>query len=782
MTNEWVPNPLQSAAHPEGSPHSVRPETHWLYEEMGHGPGGADRPLWFSLKLSRKKAEELRDDFTKETNEGVFEGLIASGAQMAPASHAALCLALAGKGIPKDAQIGTDILVPRRAFATLKKLTKDYPDVEINDVGLAIADDLAAAAALPREPRKFEQHKLATAEHLPASGTTAATADAASPNDVIIAIIDDGVGIANRRFRETKTTTRIAHFLDLAPGTATNSPQPVDELLARSWTGGEINKLLLKYPDDEEGVYRALGLIGERKGRQPLRAAVSHGTHMLDTAAGYDCGSQDPGIRGKIASRPIIAVQLPTQIPEDRSDAWLPQSLKRALDWILVKAVELSAVRTGTTRRLPLIVDCSFGSMAGPQNGESDVERRITQFVKTYREGNPDQRLCTVVMSAGNTFQLRAAASVSLGPGRRSCELPWRVLPDDKTPSFVEIWLPETDVSGQQVEVSLVPPRDAPEETWSLLDDNKTLDWTINDIVHARLYHQGWKTAEGGSQECVTIAIRPTADDGDPEPVVPAGLWRIKMRAKGGLTKELNIDLRVHRDDAGMYTRGKGRQSYFYDPIYEEFDPELDRSARDERDESDEPSPQARVTAGGGPSARHGGGGGRRRRRRSVVRTQGTLNAYGFGAGTLLVGGYRHSDGAPAAYSAARAENGRGAGPRRTGTRAGTSGDNPELTMIAAVTEESPALQGILATGTYSGSVAILNGTSVAAPLAVRALADEIAAGRSVTDLINTASVFETSNPRGPHGPYQPNRPLRFGMGRLKFEPSKSSYKSRIDD
>jgi hypothetical protein len=779
MTNQWVEKNLTAPAQPNDPfpPHSVRPETHWLYEKMRHGRSGADRPLWFSLQLSQGSATALRDAFTKGENEGVFDDLIAAGAQMAPASHAALCLALAGKGIPEHEQIGTDILVPRRAFAKLQELTK-YPDIVINDAGLAIADDQVAAAAPPAETRKFEQHKLAKPEHLPASGTTAATADAASPNDVIIAIIDDGVGIANRRFRETKTTTRVAHFLDLAPpGPAATSPQPVDELLARSWTGEEINKLLRKYPDDEEGVYRALGLIGEKKGRQPLRAAVSHGTHMLDTAAGYDCESQDPDIRAKIAGRPLIAVQLPTQIPEDRSDAWLPQSLKRALDWILVKAVELSAARTGSTRRLPLIVECSFGSMAGPQNGESDVERRITQFVKTYRDGSPDQGLCTVVMSAGNTFQLRAAASVSLTRDKPSCELRWRVLPDDKTPSFVEIWLPETDADGPQVEVSLVPPRDAPKETWSLLDDRKTrdwniktLDWTINEVVHARLYHQGWKTAGRQWQECITIAIRPTADDGDPEPVVPAGLWRIKMRAKDTLTKELNIDLRVHRDDAGMYTRGKGRQSHFYDPAYEEFDPELDRSERDERDESDEAGPPVAV-----PSARR-----RRRRARSVVKTQGTLNAYGFGTGTLLVGGYRRSDGKPAAYSAARAEKGRGDGRGRKGIGGAPAAPGP--TMIAAVTEESPALQGILATGTYSGSVAILNGTSVAAPLAVRALADEIAAGRSVTDLIKNASVFETSNPRGPHGPYRPNRPLRFGIGRIKFEPSKSSYKSRIDD
>ena len=147
----------------------------------------------------------------------------------------------------------------------------------------------------------------------------------------------------------------------------------------------DIDELLRQYPDDEERVYRALGLIDPAvAGRQPLRMAVSHGTHTLDTAAGYDWRTEQDAL----ANRPIIAVQLPTPAAEHRSDTWLPLSLKRALDWILIKADRLS-VAIGHGKRLPLIVNCSFASMAGPMDGWSDVERRITQFVRTYRAGGP---------------------------------------------------------------------------------------------------------------------------------------------------------------------------------------------------------------------------------------------------------------------------------------------------------------------------------------------------------------------------------------------------------
>src|SRR5205814_10258682 len=127
---------------------------------------------------------------------------------------------------------------------------------------------------------------------------------------------------------------------------------------------------------------------------------------------------------------------------------------------------------------------------------------------------------------------------------------------------------------------------------------------------------------------------------------------------------------------------------------------------------------------------------------------------YGYGKGTLLVGGYRRSDGKPAAYSSSGAKRmiRREKGPKREQM------PGPDL---AAVSEESPSLPGILGTGTYSGSVVALNGTSVAAPLAVRALADAIAAGGSVE-----------KSQSGPHGRYKPEDkpPLRLGAGRLEFK------------
>ena len=715
-------------------PSRIRPEAHWLEEVR---QGGSE--CWFSLQLSRNRAEELCDAFASESSIGDFQGLIDNGALLAPSSYKALRFAIAAATLDRgknynqmDRMLGVDLFVPPvpAAYKALQGLVAPGR-LEVTDAGFALRTKNARARLKLVDPVNLKSG-------IPQGPIAAGT-------DVIMAIVDDGVAIANNRFRETLNQTRIKHFLDLSLVGTPTARGAVDEFLGRSWTADAINSLLEQYPEDEEGVYRALGLIDPTVAMsQPFRAAVSHGTHVLDTAAGYDWQTEDKAL---LKARPIIVVQPPLQAADNRSDPWMPESLKRALDWILVKAIELSAEITGSEKRLPLIVNCSFASMAGPKDGWSDVERRITQFVRTYRAGGPPQ-LCNVVMSAGNSLQFRDTARARIEKERVS--VPWRVLPDDKTSSFVQIWLPRTDMKAQQVRVALRPPGQDKAEKFSKLD--KTLDWTVGDAVRARLYHQSWPRPDGKRRECITIAIRATADDGAPEPVVPAGLWHIDIEPATVLPEPLEIDLHVNRDDVGIFARGKGRQSYFDDPDY----PRADLVGVYQRGklvgtrraaDSEQPRPDAHP----------------------LVRPQGTLNAYGFGEGTLLVAGYRASDNTPAAYSA----SGAAYMPRRSKSPGGRPLVGPDL---AAVSDASPSLPGILGGGTYSGSVARLNGTSVAAPQVVRQLAEKIAAGSSVQTVIRP--------PPGSTPPVRPtlNSPLRLGARLLPFESSYNEPERDLPD
>jgi hypothetical protein len=753
MNGNWEPMEQDPDLDLRSRPNCIRPETHWWQDALGQGR--SDGRLWMSLQLSLDGARQLRDAYASPDRSGYF-GEIANG--MAPASYAALRFAIAvaererqdasGRwskaADPLERTLGTDILVGAQAHEALRRLAADGT-LEITDAGLALDGGLADLAPPDAEanPKPDVVPKSVVPKAL------------ANPSPVIIAIIDDGIGIANHRFRQTATTTRVKHFLDLSTAGARRAHAALDEVLGWSWTEADINDLLAANPDDEERVYRALGLIDTATDRrEPLRAAVSHGTHTLDTAAGYDWRTGQGQLDG--CGRPIIAVQVPTQAGEDRSDAWMPLSLKRGLDWILVKADELS-VDINEGNRLPLIVNCSFGSMAGPMDGWSDVERRITQFVRTYRADGPAE-LCTLVMSAGNSFNFRSAGRVKVQNGPVS--LPWRILPDDKTPSFVQLWLPETEVEvdpktkaeieAQQVRVALRPPGETEARAFSKL--NRAIDWTVGGAVCARLYHQSWTRPEGKRRQSITIAVRASDDDGAPvpQPVVPAGLWHIDIEPVGQLNNPLEVDLHVHRDDVAMFARRKGRQSYFDDPAYQA--PDMPGGLRPAD------APEARPDT------------------HPFVRAQGTLNAYGFGEGTVLVAGYRASDAEPASYSSAGADDMK----RRAKDRHGNPLIGPDL---AAVTEESPMLPGILRTGTYSGSMARLNGTSVAAPLAARALADAIATGGSVEALKDRAAqTLMEKRPKPVHPPQGIGKSpepvsdedgLRFGAGLLPFTPAR---------
>ena len=81
---------------------------------------------------------------------------------------------------------------------------------------------------------------------------------------------------------------------------------------------------------------------------------------------------------------------------------------------------------------------------------------------------------------------------------------------------------------------------------------NNERKWALKRPLFDVQYHQILRRPEGKYRECITIAVRPTADDED-KPVVPFGAWEIEidgrtLRASSDDMSQ-NIYLRVHRDD-----------------------------------------------------------------------------------------------------------------------------------------------------------------------------------------------------------------------------------------
>ena len=175
---------------------------------------------------------------------------------------------------------------------------------------------------------------------------------------------------------------------------------------------------------DEPGVYRACDyLYPTPSGR--------HGAAVLDLVA-------NPSLQ--IADRPhprphtrrVHFVQLPVPIVLDTSGSSLSAHALTAIHDALHAAQDGDDV----------LVNLSFGNNSGPHDGSSMIECAIVELLKLY-DGLPHAggKRLILVLPAGNTHLLRNHAQGQARHAKPST-IDWKVLPDDDTDNFLEIWVP----------------------------------------------------------------------------------------------------------------------------------------------------------------------------------------------------------------------------------------------------------------------------------------------------------------------------------------------------
>lgn len=521
----------------------------------------------------------------------------------------------------------------------------------------------------------------------------------------IIAVIDDGIAFAHELFR-TADGSRV-EFAWLQDGTPPNRPR------GRELDRDEIERLLTLHSHggrlDEATFYRAAGLVDHADGLHKTAAfRRSHGTHVAALAAGYPPGERDEDY-------PLILVQLPATTVEDTSGDWIGPDLAIALRYILQRAEQVAKARPAG-HRLPLVINFSFGNFAGSHDGTDFLERLLDEI------STQSPRPVRVVLPAGNGHLARCHAELTFDDGVASKRLNWHVLPDDRTASYLEIWLPHRGPTPPDlVDVEVISPcgraaayveaRPGPPAFLSL--GNATIG-----MLHYRFLPA---PTERGR---IVIALLPTAHETG-RPLAPSGLWQVSVTNKA-LGAGEKVHLRIQRDDSLYGYPLRGRQSYFDEPAYRRFDA-IGRPL-----DSEPATAQCPVTRSG------------------------TLNAFATGRATVVVGGYVHGSGAPAGESAA--------GPV-TPTRNAPTTHRPGPDALA-VSDDSPVLRGTLSAGSHGGSSLAMAGTSVAAPQVARWLADRLADGLpgDRTAVSDKASSDEQARP----DPQPPE--TRGGGGRLALQ------------
>lgn len=339
----------------------------------------------------------------------------------------------------------------------------------------------------------------------------------------VMAVIDDGCAFAHERFRNLDTKgrwkTRIRYLWDqgrtLEQVPAGSGWQPVLQFgYGHDLRGDDIDALLAARTGadavvDEDAVYRDAD-------ENRSRARELHGTHVMDLAAGRAPGAADDG-----QAPHIIFVQLPRKAVRDTSGGWLNTHVLDAL-WYIHSRVADNA---------QLVVNLSFGAMAGPHDGSSILERAMDDFCTSRAHD------FALVLPAGNSHDSDCHARLELPAAGRG-SFTFRVRPDDPTDSFVELYVDHR----AKIEARLLPPGLAASP--AAPGDAAWVHRDGRGLPQCALVNVG---AHGGETESRVVAMLAPCDPQDREiGRAPAGDWRLELVNRG--EQAVTVHAWVERD------------------------------------------------------------------------------------------------------------------------------------------------------------------------------------------------------------------------------------------
>jgi hypothetical protein len=482
----------------------------------------------------------------------------------------------------------------------------------------------------------------------------------------IMGIVDGGLAFANARFLHDGNA-RTKYFWRQDDEGA--SSVPLDLGYGRELTGSEIDAVMDRYRGiggvDEAAIYEHFALTD-------LRRQVNHGTHVMDLACGpmtlhAQTANLPPGFdappsweeAGDEAGRcDIVAVQLDWHTILDTSGGSMNVHIMDGLMYILSRCEPEAKIA----------VNISWGTLAGPHDGSSILEAAMDQLIDLRKNA------LEIMVPAGNSYQSRTHANATLAPSD-SASLTWNVQADDFTQSFLELWMASTAASRLQASVRVTPSGCAPLPWVALGNSGMWTDGATTPLC-ALIFPD--KVATGTSGTCALLALAPSASFDAEVSCVPCGQWTVEIRNDG--PADLTFDAYIERDDIPIGVSGYGgRQSYFSDRWY-------DTSGNPESfvDHPDNPA---------------------------LIRRSGNFNSLSTGKNTTRVGGTRSSDGSWALYSP------------RTPDPDASRPQRPNVVKepdAVAASDESSGSFGVPATGTISGSIVKLVGTSSATPQVTR--------------------------------------------------------------
>ena len=383
---------------------------------------------------------------------------------------------------------------------------------------------------------------------------------AAMPNPDLgacaIGVIDDAIPFLHDRLTVGGASRVASVWLQGAAGMpATDDPHApgCDLPFGREWRGDGLTALRRRHRKggslDERAAMGAAGAIDHaRATRQGHAAMRSHGAAIADIAAGFT--PDDPTGR----QFPVLAVSLPPEVSRDTSGTFMPYYVflstlhlihrtRRLARWI-----EHRRGQEPGTLRLPLVVNLSFGLMAGGKDGW-DLGSRFRDAL--IQHGQPDMGEIRFVLPMGNHRLVSGHAEIATGGA-----VDWHLQPDDRTPSFVEFW----DAAGPDappMQLGLALPGGVEVRT-AFTGFAQACDLQAGGRHLARAYLQRHGRGDGRWRQSLTLAVPPTVPTDPGTPWVSPGAYRLRPVAAGP------VHAFAQRDDSLRGSAGSGgRQSRF---------------------------------------------------------------------------------------------------------------------------------------------------------------------------------------------------------------------------
>ncbi|MDJ0629345.1 MAG: S8 family serine peptidase [Rhodobacter sp.] len=395
--------------------------------------------------------------------------------------------------------------------------------------------------------------------------------ETASEFGAVLVVIDDSFAFLNQDFvKEDGTSLFREIWLQGVPstgadGTPYNSSRIENTAINRALAGVSNASEFEIYSSPITSMKRQfVPLDLTTEDHQPLGFAQSHGTHVASTACrDYFDGAGDKPLA-------LYGIAVPTHVTAETSGAtlgaYLLPAIRQAMMWADV-AGQCDAGGPGNFP--PLVINLSYGFPAGPKDGSSPLNRIIGRMI----DGRNDLgRITKMVVAMGNGYNDRGVARTHLAPGER-LDLDWVVQPDDRTPSYMEIFAASVDSEDPaEFLLTLTPPDPGlpPIRARRIAADGE-VNLHLTDGGERLACVGSWKPGPSSRWSArAFLGLAPSFALGDGSGVVPSGRWKLEI--VNASRAEIELRAFVQRDDQPGTYHVIARQSYLDDPHAHEFD------------------------------------------------------------------------------------------------------------------------------------------------------------------------------------------------------------------